>query len=306
VDLVPGAGHLVHMPSHIYTRVGRYADAADANERAIAADRAYFELAPEPDFYSLYYVHNVHFLAYAAMMEGRFETAITAARRLEREVPPEFLVNYVEFADGLMSTPLHVLIRFGRWEEILDEPEPPAFRLLSRAQRHYARAVALAALDRPEEARREQERFETTAAQVPEDWKVGNNDAADVLELCRHMMEGEILFREGQLDACFAALEAGAKLEDQLVYDEPPGWMQPVRHALGALLMESERYADAERVYREDLAHNTANGWSLLGLEQALAAQGGSAESIQAASRARKAAWARSDVAPTSSCYCAP
>ena len=110
--LVPGAGHLVHMPSHIYTRVGRYADAADANERAIAADRAYFAVAPAPDFYSLYFLHNVHFLAYAAMMEGRFETSLRAASELERDIPQEFLKSYVHLADGLMTTKLHVLIRF--------------------------------------------------------------------------------------------------------------------------------------------------------------------------------------------------
>ena len=305
VDLVPGSGHLVHMPSHVYTRVGRYADAADANERAIAADRAYFAVAPEPDFYSLYYVHNVHFLAYAAMMEGRYAKAMEAARRLEAEVPPAFLENYVELADGLMSTPLHVMIRFGRWDKILVEPEAPEFRLLSRAQRRYARGVALAALGRTDEAREEQEAFEELAARVPEDWKVGNNDAGDVLELCRHMLEGEILFREGRLDDCFEVLERGAELEDALVYDEPPGWMQPVRHALGALLMAAGRPAEAERVYRTDLEKNPRNGWSLLGLEQSLASQGRATESNEVASL-REAAWNRADVTPSSSCYCAP
>jgi tetratricopeptide (TPR) repeat protein len=305
VDLVPGAGHLVHMPAHIYTRVGRYADASDANERAIAADQRYFALAPKPDFYSLYYVHNVHFLAYAAMMEGRYETAIGAARQLEQDVPQDFLREYVHYADGLMATPLHVLIRFGKWQEILQEPDYPAFRLLSRAQRRYARAVALAALGRPAEAREEMAAFEEIAAQVPEEWVVGNNPSKEVLDLCRHMMLGEILFREGRLDEAFAALAKGAELEDDLVYDEPPGWMQPVRHAWGALLMSAGRYADAERVYREDLEHNPQNGWSLLGLEQAQRAQ----REDEAAARtavALEAAWPRADVKPTSSCYCEP
>lgn len=305
VDLVPGSGHLVHMPSHIYTRVGRYADAADANERAIAADRAYFAKAPAPDFYSIYYVHNVHFLAYAAMMEGRYEKAMEAARRLEREVPPDFLRNYVQFADGLMATPLHVMVRFGKWEEILEEPQAPEFRLLSRAQRHYARTVALAALGRPEEARREMARFETVAVTVPEDWVVGNNASADVLDLARCMMKGEILFREGRHDEAFAELAEGARLEDALVYDEPPGWMQPVRHAWGALLMAANRPAEAERVYREDLVKNRDNGWSLLGLEQALRAQGKTGE-VPRLTSAREAAWSRADVRPTSSCYCEP
>ena len=306
VDLVPGAGHLVHMPSHIYTRVGRYADAADANARAIAADQAYFAVAPQPDFYSLYFVHNVHFLAYAAMMEGRFETAMAAARQLEDEVPEPFLREYVQFADGLMATPLHVLIRFGRWDEVLTEPEPPAFRLLSRAQRRYARSVACSALGRTEQARAEMAAFEELAAEVPEEWTVGNNPSADVLQLARHMMRGELLFREGRHDEAFAALREGIAIEDALVYDEPPGWMQPVRHALGALLMSAGRAAEAEEVYRTDLERNPENGWSLLGLEQALAALDRDADRAErdALARRRRTAWQRADVRPSSSCYC--
>ena len=137
--LVPGAGHLVHMPSHIFIRVGRYADAADANQRAIDVDEAYFAIAPKPDFYSLYFMHNVHFLAYSAMMEARYETAIAAARKIETTIPAEFLKNYVTLADGFMPTSLHVLIRFGKWQQILAEPEPEPWRLLSRAERHFAR-----------------------------------------------------------------------------------------------------------------------------------------------------------------------
>lgn len=305
VDLVPGAGHLVHMPSHIYVRVGRYAEAADANERAIAADRAYFKRAPKPDFYNVYYVHNLHFLAYAAMMEGRYETAIAAARDLEHDIPADFLREYVAIADGLMTTPLHVMIRFGKWESILAEPEPAPFQLLSRTQRRYARAVALAALGRPAEARTEMAQFESLAAQVPSDWVVGNNTSAEVIALARQMMLGEILFREGKLDEAFAALARGVQLEDNLVYDEPPGWMQPIRHAYGALLMSAGRHAQAERIYREDLERNRHNGWSLVGLEQALAAQGKLQESLEVGAK-REKAWSRADVQPSSSCYCEP
>ncbi|MEM7308270.1 MAG: hypothetical protein AAF682_16440 [Planctomycetota bacterium] len=305
VDLVPGAGHLVHMPSHIYTRVGRYADAADANARAIAVDEAYFALAPEPDFYSLYYIHNVHFLAYAAMMEGRYAAAMSAARKLEADVPADFLRAYVAFADGLMATPLHVMIRFGRWDKILTEPEPPGFRLLSRAQWHYARGVAYSALGRTDQARGELAAFEALAAEVPEDWKVGNNASGDVLSLCRGMLRGELLFREGKRDEAFALLRDAAREEDALVYDEPPGWMQPVRHALGALLMSCERYAEAEEVYAEDLDRNAENGWSLLGMELSLRAQGAPEDAAAYAAR-RAAAWRRADVQPASSCYCEP
>jgi tetratricopeptide (TPR) repeat protein len=139
---VPGSGHLVHMPSHIFIRVGRYADAAEANQRAIAGGRGLLRAGAEADFYSLYFMHNVHFLAYAAMMEGRYQTAIDAARKIEQQIPPDFLKNYVTIADGFMPTALHVMIRFGKWDEILDEPEPEAWRLFSRAERHFARSVA--------------------------------------------------------------------------------------------------------------------------------------------------------------------
>ncbi len=304
-NLVPGSGHLVHMPSHIDVRVGNYPEATDANQRAIAADQAYFAVAPKPRFYSIYYIHNVHMLAYAAMMEGRYEVAIGAARQLEQEVPEDFLREFVALADGLMATPVHVLIRFGRWEAILAEPELPEWRLLSRAQRHYARGVALAALGRTEEARAESEAFEAVAAQVPEDWTVGNNTAAEVLALSRHMLAGEIAFREGNHAEAFRALRAGAALEDALTYDEPPGWMQPVRHALGALLMAAGRPQEAEDVYREDLRRNPRNGWSLLGLEQALRAQAKHTEAGRHRD-ARRIAWKRADVEPSSSCYCEP
>jgi predicted Zn-dependent protease len=218
-------------------------------------------------------------------------------------VPKEFLENYAFIADGLMATPLHVMIRFGRWDDVLAEPEYPEFRKLSRTQRRYARAVALAATGRPADARKEMAAFEKLAAEVPERWVVGNNSSAEVIALCRQMMLGEILFREDRRDEAFAALARGAELEDALVYDEPPGWMQPVRHAWGALLMSAGRYAEAERVYREDLEKNVMNGWSLLGLEQALEAQGKPKSEVAGM---LEEAWKRADVAPTSSCYCEP
>jgi tetratricopeptide (TPR) repeat protein len=304
-DLVPGSGHLVHMPSHIYVRTGRYADAADANVRAIAADRAYFANAPKPDFYALYFVHNVHFLAYSAMMEGRFETAMNAARDLERDVPPEFLRNYTHLADGLMATPLHVMIRFGKWEEILREPAPPTFRKMSVAMHHYARGIAAAALGRVDAARASIELFDAACADVPADWTVGNNPASVVLKISRKMLEGELAFRERRFDEAFAALREGVRMEDELVYDEPPGWMQPVRHALGALLMAAGRASEAEAVYREDLAKHKDNGWSLIGMREALRAQGREADAEPFVT-ALSAAWRRAEVQPKSSCYCEP
>jgi tetratricopeptide (TPR) repeat protein len=305
VDMVPGSGHLVHMPSHIYARLGRWPEAADANERAVAADRAYFALAPAPDFYSLYYVHNLHFLAYAAMMEGRYETAMTAAREMEADVPESFIRTYPQYADGLMPVTWHVMIRFGKWEDILAEPKPPAFRHISVATHHYARGVALSALGRTAEARREHEAFEREVALIPDDWRVGNNTGAAVMSVARQMLIGELAYREGEFDLAFSALREGVAFEEDLVYDEPPGWMQPVRHALGALLMGVDRFAEAEQVYRDDLKRNPNNGWALLGLDNALRAQGKTDEAVALAGF-RQEVWARSDVKPLSSCYCEP
>lgn len=304
-SLVPGSGHLVHMPAHIYARIGRWEDASDANERAIAVDRAYFAVAPPPEFYGLYFVHNIHFLAWSAMMEGRFAVALNAARELERDIPPAFLAEYPQFADGFLPVTYHVLIRFGRWEDILREPEAPEFRRISRTMRHYARGVAFSALGRTDEARAEQARFEEEAALIPEGWMVGNNPAPAVIAVARRMLGGELAWREGRVDEAFALLREGAALEDDLAYDEPPGWMQPVRHALGALLMSARRYADAEAVYGQDLEINRNNGWAMLGLENAARAQGRNADAARYAGERRRA-WRRADVQPTSSCYCEP
>jgi tetratricopeptide (TPR) repeat protein len=303
--LVPGSGHLVHMPSHIFIRVGRYADAAEANEQAIAADEAYFQLAPPPDFYSLYFLHNVHFLAYAAMMEGRYETSLAAARKIEKQIPPDFLKNYVTLADGFMPTSLHVMIRFGRWNEILKEPEPEAWRLMSRAQRHYARAVALANLDRTDEARREIQLFDKVAKGMSDEWAMGNNSAAEVLAIARRMAEGELAFHEGETEKAFALLRQAVTLEEELRYDEPPGWMQPVRHALGALLLADGRADEAEAVYRADLERHPENAWSLLGLKQSLEQQGKAKDAEKLAPIVTQA-WSRADVTPVASCYCHP
>ena len=303
--LVPGSGHLVHMPSHIFIHVGRYAEAAAANERAIKADEAYFAVAPKPDFYSLYFLHNIHFLSYAAMMQGRYEAAIGAARKIEQLVPEDFLRNHVEIADGFMPTALHVLIRFGRWNQILDEPEPPAWRLFSRAERHFARSVAFSALGDTDLARREIELLDEVAAGLTDEWKMGNNLATDVIAIARTMAAGELAFRNGNTNQAFALLRKAVAMEDGLSYDEPPGWMQPVRHALGALLLADSRFAQAEQVYRDDLVRHPQNAWSLLGLQQSLRGQKKMRES-DALMQAVQQSWSEADVEPVASCYCHP
>lgn len=301
--LVPGSGHLVHMPSHIYINVGRYDDAVTANERAIATDEAYFKSAPPPDFYNIYYIHNVHFLAFSAMMTGRSALALESARKMEAQVPEEFLRGATGMVDGMMPAALHVLIRFGRWQEILDEPDYPEWRLASRALRHYARTVALANLNRASEARAELAAFDSAAIAVPADWAIGVNPAARVLEVARLMAMGEILWREGRAEEAYSSLREAVALEDALVYDEPPGWMLPVRHALGALLLAGDKPDMALEVYRADLLDNPRNAWSLLGLSQTLRALGRNTEADALASEL-EAAWSKADVKPPASCYC--
>lgn len=303
--LVPGSGHLVHMPSHIYVRVGRYSDAVTSNEEASAADRAYLKLAPKPRMYALYVGHNIHFLAYAAMMSGRYQDAITAARALEAEMPEDSLRELAPLIEGIMPTTMHVLIRFGKWEQILKEPQYPEWRLVSRAVWHYARSIASSALGRTEQAREEKAAFHEAAAAIPGEWYIFNNEVSNVLPIAEAMIEGELLWREGKRAEAYAALRRGIAAEDDLVYDEPPGWMLPVRHALGALLMADERYAEAAEVYREDLERNRNNGWALIGLRQALLAQGDTDEAA-ALEPVLQAAWADADVTPHSSCYCEP
>jgi tetratricopeptide (TPR) repeat protein len=303
--LVPGSGHLVHMPSHIYIRVGRYADARRSNERAVAIDRAYFEQAPPPGIYATYYAHNLHFLAFAAMMSGNEAEAIRAARDLEAEMPEAALREFAGLIDGVMPTTFHVLARFGRWEQILEEPDYPEWRPMSRVVRAYARSVACSALGRTAQARAEMEEFERRAALVPEDWYIIQNKVTDVLPIARAVVEGELLFREGRRGEAYARLREGIAAEDRLVYDEPPGWMLPVRHALGALMMADARYAECEQVYREDLAQNRDNLWALTGLRLALEAQGKHAEAAAVNTRL-ETALADATVRPTSSCLCEP
>jgi tetratricopeptide (TPR) repeat protein len=301
----PAAGHLVHMPSHLYARVGRYADAVTANEAAVATDDAYFAFGTDPGFYYAYHAHNLHFLAFASMMEARYEPALAAARRLEVAVPDALLDELAFLIEGIIPTTYHVMIRFGKWEDVLREDAPPAKRPLELAIHYYARGIALSALGRTDEARREKARFERQIAEVPEDWWIFSNKAHDVLPIGRLMLEGELAYREGRLEDAWRALEQGIAAEDRLVYDEPPGWMIPVRHAMGALLMEAGEFERAEKLYREDQRHHRGNGWSLLGLQQALAAQGRRPEAAAVAARLDDA-WRRVEQRPTSSCYCAP
>ena len=204
-----------------------------------------------------------------------------------------------------MPTTYHVMIRFGKWEDLLEKEAPPEKRPMILASHHYARGVALAALGRTDESREELARFERQIPNVPEDWFVFANKAHDVLPIGRLMLEGELAYREGRYDDAWAALEKAIEAEDQLLYDEPPGWMIPVRHAMGALLMEQGQYARAEELYREDQRKHPNNGWSLLGLVQSLEAQNRPDEAKEFNAQL-DTAWKRVDERPGSSCFCAP
>ena len=204
-----------------------------------------------------------------------------------------------------MPTALHVLIRFGKWNEILNEAEPDEWQLFSRAEWHFARTIALSALNKLPEAREQLRLFDLVSEQITDEWFVGNNPASQVLEIARNMAAGEVAFREGNTEQAFKLLRQAVGQEEELRYDEPPGWMQPVRHALGALLLADNRPVEAEAVYEADLLRHPMNAWSLLGLQQSVGRQGRT-ELADALSEKVHKAWARADVKPVASCYCHP
>ena len=300
--LVPAAGHLVHMPAHIYARVGRWEDAAAANRAAIAADAAYRKLSPEQGFYHVYMAHNRQFLAFGCMMQGRSEEATKATREMQEAIPPEFIENMAPVLDGFMPIGLEVLMRFGRWEDILKEPKPAENMPIFIAMWHCTRAVAYANTGRMKEALEERDAFRKAASAVPEDRMVGNSPAPTVLKIATHVLDGEIAFKQGNTDEAVSELKQAVEAEDTLRYDEPPDWMQPVRHTLGAVLLAAGRVKEAEKVYREDLKRWPENGWSLYGLSQALMKDGSpQAPAIEARF---KQAWAGADIKIGSSCLC--
>lgn len=301
--LAPGLGHLVHMPSHVYIWTGRYDEVVRVNQRAVEQDRAYVAYAGRENFYSLYRLHNLHFVAYGAMWSGRRELALAAARELRAEIPPGLLVPFIDYFDIFSATPLHVLVRFGMWQEILAEPEPAPELLAARAVWRYARGLAFAALGRVDEALAEQQQFLQAKTATPESRLLFNNPVTQILQVAEAVLAGEIAYRRGRYDDAFAELRRAVELDQQLNYDEPWGWMEPARHALGALLTEQGHYAEAERVYRADLARYPENGWALHGLAECLERTGRAAEAT--AVRARfAAAFAAADVTIPGSCYC--
>jgi tetratricopeptide (TPR) repeat protein len=304
-DVAPGLGHLVHMPTHIDVRLGNWQKSIESNTKAMTADRRYREQSPQQDFYRIYMAHNHHMLAYSAMMCGQSRRAMDAINEMVAGIPADWLEENAAIADGFTAMPLEVLVRFGRWDEVLAVPEPPEYLPIARALRHCARGIAYAAKGNVQAAYNEQAAFEKAAEAVPEEAAFGNNKAATILGVAKHLLAGEVLYRDGKVEEGLAAMRQAVKIEDTLRYSEPPDWIHPVRHALGATLLKENRAADAEQVYREDLARQPNNGWSLYGLAQSLRLQGKPMEAEQVQAKF-VAVWSGADLQITSSCFCQP
>jgi tetratricopeptide (TPR) repeat protein len=292
--LAPAAGHLVHMPSHIHLRVGRYSDAVDFNAKAITADRTYIGKYNPPGVYPImYYPHNIHMRWSALLSSGRRADAIQAARDLEKAVP-DSIVRAMPMAEFFRPARYLTQVRFGLWEEALQEPEPAAGMPFSHAAWHYARGVAYAAGGKYTEAQAERDSILAIVASLPPDAYFGLNPAAPVFRFAAAHLDGEIALRRGDNDRAIGLLQAAAGMQDSLHYDEPPAWQQTARQSLGTALLAAGRAADAEAVYREDLVRYPETGWSLYGLTQALREQGKTKEASGAEARFRRA-WAKSD-----------
>jgi len=300
--LVPGAGHLVHMPSHIYARTGRYSDALERNKVAVAVDEKYIaEQKPEGAYPMMYYNHNIQFIMFSAMMEGRSEDAISAARKITGNVPGEMIAQ-MSMLEMIPPYPAQMLVRFGRWDEALKEPLPPSSERYATGICHYARGVAFAGKGQFDSAAAELDSVRAMAAAVPADMIVSINLAAPLLRVATSALAGEIDTRKGRTDEGLRLLRLAVVTEDSLHYDEPPTWCYPVRHTLGAALLKAGRAKDAEAVYRDDLLRHPENGWSLNGLAQALQAQGRTKDAADVDARFRKA-WANADVKLVASAY---
>jgi tetratricopeptide (TPR) repeat protein len=317
-SLVPDAGHLVHMPTHIDVLCGHYKDVIDGNSHATIADEKYLAREGAINFYSLYRCHNYHFKTYGAMFLGQYGPALEAAEEMAASISEELLrVESPPMADWLeafVSIKLHVYIRFGKWQEIIDAPLPADQKLycVTTAMLHYAKAVAYAASFNVPAAEKEAHLLEGALARVPESRCLFNNTSLDILSVAAEMMRGEIEYRKFNFEKAFAHLRKSVDLYDTMRYDEPWGFMQPTRHALGALLLEQNQVEEAEAIYRADLGldHTLAracqhpdNVWSLHGFHECLTRLGKHNEAAIIRQRL-DVATARADVPVKSSCFC--
>ena len=317
-EIVPESGHLIHMPTHIDVLCGHYRDVVVYNQKALVADRKFLDYAENPGVYLMYVIHNFHFAIYGAMFQGQFGPAIAAAQELIERVPEAVLrvesPPMADFLEGYLAMKQHVLVRFGKWQEILaqDLPEDQDLYAATTAMMLYAKGVANSALGHVEDAETTRDAFLAAKAACPETRRVHNNVLPDLLEVAAAMLDGELEYRKGNYDAAYDHLRRAVQLDDDLLYDEPWGWMQPARHALGALLMEQGHFAEAEDVYRSDLGlddklsracQHPENVWSLFGLHECLTARGETREAAIIGQRLELAT-ARADVPIRASCFC--
>ncbi len=297
LTLVPGAGHLVHMPSHIYQRVGRYGDAIKSNQMAIRADEDYITQCRVQGLYPMgYYPHNIHFLWWAATMDGDRALALDSARKVAGRIPDDALARMPMLA-GFRVIPYYAYVRFAMWDEMLREPKPAVANAFLEGMWHYGRGRAFVARHRVAEAERELDAVTRIAGDKSLDQPLFSpNTMADVFRIAPEVLAGAIAGERRDFDRAVAHLDHAARLEDGLVYTEPAEWVYPVRHDLAAVLLEARRPHEAETVYWEDLKRNRENGWSLRGLTAALQAEGNQ-ERAAIIERRFRAAWSRSDVA---------
>jgi len=316
--LVPDAGHLQHMPSHIDVLCGDYRSSVVANQVAVEADRRFVDRQGPLNFYSLYRAHDLHFVVYSAMFEGQSEVALRAADELATQLSPELLAiespPMADWLEAFVPLKIHVLIRFGRWDELTAEPLPdePELYCTTAATIHYGRGVAHAAKGQVAEARAERDAFATAYARIPDTRYLFNNTCRDILAVGQAMLDGELAYREGRFDEAFSSLRRAIELDDALPYDEPWGWMQPTRHAYGALLLEQGHVEEAAAAYAADLGldstlsrscQHPGNVWSLHGYHECLRRLGRDAEAV-IIGRQLQMATARADVPILASCAC--
>ncbi len=318
LDLVPDAGHLQHMPTHIYVLCGQYDKVVSANTKAIIADRKYLEREGPIHFYSLYRCHNYHFKLYGAMFLGQYKPALDAANEMIATLPEQLLnvptPPMADWLEGFVPMKMHVLIRFGKWQEIIDEPLPENQELycVTTAMTHYAKGVAYATTGDIAAAVEQQRLFQSATSRVPDTRYVFNNTCLDILAIAAEMLNGELEYRKGNFEAAFQHLRKSVELDDNLPYDEPWAWMQPARHALGALLLEQDRVEEAEAVYRADLGldhtlsracQHPDNVWSLHGYHECLRRLG-KTDVGKLIKQRLDLANSRADVPIKASCYC--
>lgn len=314
--LVPDAGHLEHMPTHLDVLCGNYQDAIDSNTSAIEADQKYVKHAGPLNFYSLYRAHNLHFKIYAGMFAGRYRVAVETAERVEEALPRELLRReeppMADWLESFVGLKVHVLVRFGRWEELLglELPEDGELYAVTTALILYGRGIALSVLGRVEEAGKARELFEEARGNVPESRTLFNNTAKDILAVGAAMLEGEYSYRAGDIESGFEHLRKAIELSDKLPYDEPWGWMQPPRHAYGALLLEQGRVEEAKSVYAADLGisdvlpralRHPKNVWALHGYCECLKKLGERDEKLE---RELEEMMGKTDIPIRASCFC--